>query len=152
MQRQLVLLANSSLCRFLERDSDSDALVPLTVLKHPASRLPGHMLGSDRAGQEAVDGSSGGNRFEPRSDVRRQEHASFAHEIAGELQKRLAAGDYDELWLLASSPFLGELKEALHDAVARRVRLTLTTDWTSFGLDEIEARLRALHPRRTPTA
>lgn len=149
MHRQLVLLANSSLCRFLKRDSESDALVASTVLKHPASRLPGHMLASDRAGHEAVDRSSGGNRFEPRSDVRRQEHATFAHEIAAELQKRLAAGDYDELWLLASSPFLGELKSALHDSVARRIRLTLATDWTSLGLDEIEARLRALHPART---
>lgn len=149
MQRQLVLLANSSLCRFLGRDSDTDAVVALTVLKHPASRLPGHLLGSDRPGHEAVDHSSGGNRFEPRSDVRRQEHASFAHEIAGELEKRLAAKEYDELWLLASSPFLGELKSALHDPVAGRIRLALATDWTSLGLDEIDARLRALHPRRT---
>ncbi len=152
MQRQLVLLANSSLCRFLGRDGDSDAVVPLTVLKHPASRLPGHMLSSDRPGHEAVDHSSGGNRFEPRSDVRRQEHASFAHEIARELEKRLVAGEYGELWLLASSPFLGELKSALHDSVAGRMRLMLATDWTSFDLDEIDARLRALHPGRIVAA
>ena len=147
MHRQLVLLANSSLCRFLVRDSGSDAVTALTVLKHPASRLPGHMLDSDRPGREAVDRSSGGNRFEPRSDVRRQEHAGFAHEIAGELQKRLAAGEYEELWLLASNPFLGELKSALHEPVAGRIRLTFATDWTSLGLDEIDGRLRALHPR-----
>mgnify|MGYP003297713888 CR=1 FL=1 len=110
------------------------------------------MLGSDRAGHEAVDPRSGGNRFEPRSDVRRQEHASFAHEIAGELQDRLTAKEYDELWLLASSPFLGELKSALHDPVASRIRLTLATDWTSLGLDVVDARLRALHPRRTAVA
>lgn len=150
MQRLLVVLANASLCRLLMRDSDSRTMVPLTVLKHPASRLPGHMLGSDRPGHEAVDRSSGGNRFEPRSDVRRHEHASFAHEIAAELQTRLAAAEYDELWLLASNPFLGELKSALHDPVARRVRQTLAIDLTSLGLAEIEARLKALHPGQAP--
>ena len=149
MRSLLIVLANSSVCRLLERDEDSDALIALAVLKHPASRLPGHLLGSDRPGHEAVDGSSGGNRFEPRSDVRRHEHASFAHEIAQELQKRLM-GDDRELWLLASNPFLGELKSALHDRIAERVRLTLATDWTSLGLDEIDARLRALHPAPAP--
>lgn len=150
MQRLLVVLANASLCRMLMLDSDSHATVPLIVLKHPASRLPGHALGADRPGHEAVDRSSGGNRFEPRSDVRRHEHASFAHEIAASLQTRLAAGEYEELWLLASNPFLGELKAALPDPVARRVRQTLATDLTSLGLAEIEARLQALHSRQTP--
>jgi protein required for attachment to host cells len=150
MPRLLVVLANASLCRLLLRDSNSRTLLPLTVLKHPASRLPGHALGSDRPGHEAVDRSSGGNRFEPRSDVRRQEHVGFAHEIAAELQTRLAAGEYDDLWLLASNPFLGELKSVLHDPVARHLRQTLAIDLTSLGLAEIEARLQALHPGHPP--
>lgn len=150
MQRQLVVLANSSLCRLLARDSDSDPVVPLAVMKHPASRLPGRLLATDRPGHESVDGSSGGNRFEPRSDVRRKEHSAFAHEVAEELGKRLAAGEYHDLWLLASSPFVGELNSALPDRVARRVRLTLATDWTSLGLDEIDTRLQALHPSPAP--
>jgi protein required for attachment to host cells len=150
MARVLIVLANASLCRLLMRDGDSPAVVPLTVLKHPASRLPGRELGSDRPGHEAVDRSTGGNRFEPRSDVRRQEHVTFAHEIAADLQARLAAGECDELWLLASNPFLGELKSALHDAVTRRVRQTLAIDLTGLGLAEIEVRLHALHPRSAP--
>ena len=145
MPRLLVVLANASLCRFFMRDSGSRTLRPLTVLKHPASRLPGHALGSDRPGHEAVDRSSSGNRFEPRSDVRRQEHVGFAREIAAALQTRLAAGEYDDLWVLASKPFLGELKSALHDPVARHLRQALPIDLTGLGLAEIEARLQALH-------
>ena len=152
MQRLLIVLANSSLCRLLMRDGHAMAVVPLAALRHPASRMPGHLLGSDRPGHEAVDGSRGGNRFEPRSDVRKHEHASFAHEIAHELQARLAAGAYDDLWLLASNPFLGELKAALPDPVARRVRQTLALDLTGLGLAEIEARLQSLQPERTPLA
>jgi protein required for attachment to host cells len=150
MPRQLIVLANSSLCRLLGRDGDADPVVALAVLKHPDSRLPGHLLASDRPGHESVDRSSGGNRFEPRSDVRRKEHSAFAHEVAEELGRRLAAGEYHDLWLLASSPFVGELNSALPEPVARRVRLTLATDWTSLGLDEIDARLRTLHPSHAP--
>jgi|SRR5665213_712373 len=150
MARLLVVLANASLCRLLMRDSNSRTLLPLTVLKHPASRLPGHSLGSDRPGHEAVDRSSGGNRFEPRTDVRRREHVGFAREIAAELQTRLAAGEYDDLWVLASNPFLGELKSALHDSVARHLRQTQAIDLTSLDLAEIEARLQALHLGHAP--
>ena len=146
--KRLLVVANSSLCRLLRGDGDSPAVIPVKVLKHPASRLPGRLLSTDRPGHEAVDRSSGGNRYEPRSDVRRQEHASFAHEIAEELLTR--AAEYDELWLLASNPFLGELKSALHDPVAGRVRQTFAIDLTSLGLEEIEARLAALHPKRIP--
>src|SRR5664279_5283352 len=124
MQRTFVILANAALARVFSRDSANGALVPVATLKHPESRLAGHELADDRPGHEATDRSSGGNRYEPRSDVRRHEHTKFAHEIAHALQARLAADEYDALWLLASSPFLGELKAGLDDAVADRVQFT----------------------------
>lgn len=145
MQRTFVILANASLARLFSRDADTGTLVPVATLKHPESRLPGHDLADDRPGHEATDRSSGGNRFEPRSDVRRHEHTKFAHEIAHALKARLAAGEYDALWMLASSPFLGELRAAVDDAVAGRVQYTHASDLTSLGLAEIEDRLRALH-------
>ena len=46
------------------------------------------------------------------------------------------------LWLFASSPFLGELKAQLSDAIDKRLQLALDSDLTSFGLAEIEQRLR----------
>ena len=44
--------------------------------------------------------------------------------------------------LFASSPFLGGLKAQLSDAVDKRLQLALDSDFTSFGLAEIEQRLR----------
>ena len=44
--------------------------------------------------------------------------------------------------LFASSPFLGELKAQLSDAVDKRLQLALDSDLTSIGLAEIEQRLR----------
>ena len=102
-------------------------------------------MADDRPGHEATDNSSGGNRYEPRSDVRRKEHQRFACEIAHRLDAGLASGQFSELWFFASSPFLGELKAQLSDAVNKRVHLALDSDLTALGVAEIEQRL--LEPR-----
>ena len=145
MKRQWILLANASHARLLSRDSAADPLVPLATMEHPESRLKGSELADDRPGHEDTDNSSGGNRFEPRSDVRRKEHQRFAREIAHRLDAGLAAGEFGALWLFASSPFLGELKAQLSDAVNKRVQHALDSDLTALGLAEIEQRL--LDPR-----
>jgi protein required for attachment to host cells len=155
MHRLCVVVANASIARLFDRNSDTGALVPLATLQHPQSRLKGSELADDRPGHEATDRSSGGNRFEPRTDVRRHEHVRFAHQIAGDLDTRLAAGEFDSLWILASSPFLGELKAQLSDGVAKRVQLAQAVDLTSLGLADIEERVRSLrhgtkHAQRAP--
>ena len=142
MKPQWILVANASLARLFSRGSPTGHLVPLTTMEHPESRLKGSELADDRPGHEATDHSSGGNRYEPRSDVRRKEHQRFAREIAERLETGLAAGEFSTLWLFASSPFLGELKAQLSDAVVKRLQLALDSDLTSFGLAEIEQRLR----------
>jgi hypothetical protein len=50
-------------------------------------------------------------------------HDWFARDVGAELHTRLAAGAYGTLWLLAGAPFLGEVKAALGDHVAARLRL-----------------------------
>ena len=111
-------------------------------MEHLESRLKGSQLADDRPGHEATDNSSGGNRYEPRSDVRRKDHQRFAPEIARRLDAALAADEFSALWLFASSPFLGELKAQLSDAGDKRVQLALDSDLTALGLTEIEQRLR----------
>ena len=149
MKPQWILLANASLARLFSRDSPTDPLVPLATLQHPESRLKGSQLADDRPGHEATDNSTGGNRFEPRSDVRRKEHQRFARQIAERLEAGLVGQEFGALWLLASYPFLGELKAQLSDAVNKRVQLALDVDLTSLGLAEIERRL--LDPRLNKT-
>ena len=148
MTSQCILLANASLARLFRRDTPTDPLVALETLTHPESRLKGQELADDRPGHEAVDSSRGGNRFEPRSDVRRKEHQRFAREIARRLDRGLTAGEFGSLWVFASNPFLGELKAEFADALGRCVQLALDTDLSSLGLPEIELRLRDLQLKK----
>ena len=99
MKRQWILLANASHARLLSRDSATDPLVPLATLEHPESRLKASQFADDRPGHEATENSSGGDRYEPRSDVRRKEHQRFAREITHRLDAGLAADEFSTLWL-----------------------------------------------------
>ena len=141
MKRQWILLANASHARLLSRDSAAVPLIPVETMEHPESRLKASQLSDDRPGHEATDNSSGGNRYEPRSDVRRKEHQRFAREIAHRLDTALADGAFSELWLFASSPFLGELKAQLSGAVNKCLEHALDSDLTALGLSEIGKRL-----------
>ncbi len=142
MKRQWIVVANAAHARLFSRALPTDPLIPLSVLEHPESRLKGSELGDERPGHEATDNSPGGNRYEPRTDVRRKEHQKFAQEISQRLDAGLAAGDFDALLVYASNPFLGELKAQLSEAVQKRLQATFDRDLTSFGLDEIERRLQ----------
>ena len=123
MKVQCIVVANASIARLFRRDSPTDHLAPLATMEHPESRLKGSELADDR-------------------HDRRKEHQRFAREIADRLETGLAAGEFSTVWLFASSPFLGELKAQLSNAVDKRVQLALDSDLTSFGLAEIEQRLR----------
>jgi protein required for attachment to host cells len=148
MSRLWIVLGNASIARIFSRAAPAEPLVPLPTLEPAESRLKGHELAGDRPGHEASDHSAGGNRFEPRIDPRRKEHGRFAAVVAERLQAGLDEGAFDALWLLASDPFLGELKSHLGDAVLRRVQRTESVDLSSFGLSEIERRLAQLPPTK----
>ena len=149
MKPEWILLANAAVGRLFRCESPADPLIPMETFEHPQSRLKGSQLAADRPGHEATDHSSGGNRYEPRDDVRRKEHQRFAREIAERLSTGLTDGEYGALWVFASSPFLGELKAQMSSAVAKRVQAAVDVDMTSLGLAEVEERLRHLRPERT---
>lgn len=140
MKPQWILVANASIARVLERDSADDPLRALATWQHPESRLKGSELRDDRPGHERSD-RAGGTELTPRSDPRRKEHREFAREVARRLGEALDAGEYGALAIFASSPFLGELKHELGEAVARHTTHYGDVDLTSFGLSELEARI-----------
>lgn len=148
MKHQWILLANASHARLRSRNSAAEPLISFETMEHLQNRLKGSQLSDDQPGHEATNHSSGGNRYEPRTDVPRKEHQRFAPEIAHRLDAGLADGAFSVLWLFASSPFLGELKAQLSDAVNKRVQRALDSDLTTLGFSEIEPRL--LDPKLSP--
>jgi protein required for attachment to host cells len=140
MKPHWILIANASQARLLQQEHGG----PVRVLKafhHPASRLHSSTLGDDKAGRELSGHGFGGAAFEPRMDAQLKEHLRFARELADELEVGAREGSYGTLALFASSPFLGELKQALHDGTRSLVTAMRDVDLTSVGLAEIEHRV-----------
>lgn len=146
------LIANASLARlFIRKPRGKKKLIPLFTLEHPQSRSKGVDLADDRPGHEATDRRYGGTSFPARTDPRRKEHQHFAQQLAQRLHEGLNGGEYEGLYLFASSPFLGELKAALDAAVARTVRATVDLDLTSYELKELEQRVTDALPEVAKT-
>lgn len=140
MKPHWILIANASQARLLQQEQGC----PIVVLKgfhHPASRLHSSELGDDKAGRELSGRGFGGAAFEPRIDAQHKEHLEFARELAEELEAAAREGRYASLSLFASSPFLGELKQALQDGSQRLLTSTRDVDLTSVGVAEIEHRI-----------
>jgi protein required for attachment to host cells len=135
------LIANASQARLLQREPGCP-LVVLQAFHHPESRLRSSELGNARSGFEMASQGYGGVAFEPRADAHRKEHLRFARELAAYLERAAADGRFRSLAILASSPFLGELRQQLGSATQRILSGIHDVDLTSVGLAELEPRIR----------
>jgi len=144
MNKQWILVANSAIARFFGRNGLNDPLVVLETLHHPAGRLQRSELARDRPGHAHSDTRAAATRFEPNTDPKRKSLHPFAQAIADRLDEGRSTGQFDTLWLFASSPLLGELKPALGRATDRRVEVAQDVDLTALDVAEIETRLRRI--------
>lgn len=144
MSKQWILVANGALARFFSRAGAGDPLVALETIDFPQGRLKDGELERDRQGHESSDNSTAAAHFEPHTSTRQKVMHQFACELAERLEEGLAQGEYEALWLTASSPFLGALKAVLSHAVAARLQWVHDADFTSLDASALESRLREL--------
>lgn len=144
MKPHWYLIANASQARLLQAEPGA-AMTVVQAYHHPQSRERSSTLGNDKAGREGHN--FGGAAYQPHIDAQHKEHQYFAHELALVLEKGVQDGRCQSVTLLASSPFLGELKQALGDAARRALASTHDVDLTALGLGEAETRIRQLSPR-----
>ncbi|HEX5687388.1 MAG TPA: host attachment protein [Ideonella sp.] len=136
---QWVLVANAARARCFERDAASTRLREVAGFVHEQSRLKAGQLGADRPGH-ALKGSAS-TQFEPHTDVHGKHRTQFARELAAYLDEAALAHRYDKLALIASNPFLGELRAQLGDASRRCVVVSQVHDLTELSGRELEERI-----------
>lgn len=134
-----IVVANAARARVFERDEDNGALREIADRVHTPSRQKAHELEADRPGHVMKGDTS--TAFAPHTDPREREHRRFAHEVAQLLDEAAAARRMPGLVLLASNPFLGELKAALGDAARRLLKHSAPVDLTAYQHAELEQRV-----------
>jgi len=150
MDKTWIMVANAARARCFERRETDGKLQELADFVHPQSRQKGVDLAADRGGhleKGPQQGGGGGTQYEPRTDPRQKEHAAFASELALAMDEALAGGRCQAWALLASNPFLGELKSHLSPRAAKALRAAIPSDLTSFEGAELKQHVdRALAP------
>lgn len=144
MKKTWFVLANASRARVLEREAGGGHLVELADFAHPQSREKTGELVSDREGHaQKAHGDPGhaGTAFQPHTTPREKERAAFAIEVSRYLDAAVVARRCTDLVLIASDPFLGELKSHLGYDAAGVVRTTVARDLSSFGGADLVRRL-----------
>jgi len=144
MNENWIVLANASRARILDREPGDGRLKELADLVHPQSREKASELTSDREGHaQKAHGDAGhaGTAFEPRTEPRQKEHAVFALEVSRYLEDAVTHGRCLALVLIASDPFLGELKSHLGHAATRVLNATIPRDLTSFAGNDLARRV-----------
>lgn len=138
-----LVVANASRARVLEQTGKVGEYLHVADLVHPQSRQKGEALGHDRPGHSggAGGGDAGAAAFTPRSSPREREHEHFAREVAALLNAGVADGRCAGLVLVASNPFLGELKGHLGAQASKALLRTEAADYTALGDRELAQRL-----------
>ena len=147
---EAVLVANAARARLFERDAQNTAMRELATFVHPQTRLKGTALGHDRPGLAHKGVAS--TAFPPHTDPHRKEHAEFARELAQRLEALALEARHPRLVLLASNPFLGELKAHLGGTAKRWLQVALPLDLTAFEGAELEQRVSQALAASAPAA
>jgi protein required for attachment to host cells len=136
-----ILVANAARARTFRRDPENGAMRHAADYVHPASRLKGSALDTDRPGQARKSGAS--TAFAPHTDAHEREHERFARELAAVLESAAQAHEAPVLVVIASNPFLGELKSHLGEATRRLLKTTIALDLTAYHGADLERRVTA---------
>ena len=134
-----VLVANASRARCFARDADNNAMRELASFVHPASRLKGQDLASDRGGLARKSQAS--TQYAPHTDPHQKEHTEFARELSAYLEESALAHRYPGVALIASAPFLGELRAHLGKATKSLLRTSLALDLSTCEGGDLEHRV-----------
>ena len=141
MKPTWILIANASTARCFEKSADGK-LSLLESFAHPDSRKPGSTLGSGRPGHiEGVGHGLGSASYQPRVDPKSWEHGKFAQELAAHLNAAVAAHRCERIFVIASNPFLGQIKALLDTQTAKRLAGGIAADLTSYEGRELKSRV-----------
>ncbi len=138
--RTWVLIADAGRARVLEGRGPGHGLkvVPDMTFDNPR---PEHEPGGGERGRSFESASPTRHAMEPTSDPARLDQARFAGELVRRLDERRAAKAFDRLILVAPAKMMGDLRQAVGDALGRMVDGEVIADLTRVPDHEVAAHL-----------
>ena len=131
-----VIVANGSKARFFQASSNED-LKEVETFIHEETRMKGEELSTDKPGRVFDSVGSGRHSVGNPKDLKAEEETIFARQIATRFEQHVDQHQINQLFIVASPHFLGELQKSLKDKVKKKIQGTINKDLTSQKPAEI---------------
>ncbi len=136
MRKVWVVVANSSYARIFQVEN-GQILTEKESLRHYESQMREMDLVSDKPGRNTSVHGSGPHPYQEPTPYKLKQRNIFADQIAALLEKALNEAAFERLYLIASAPFLGSLRESLSKRVYKTVQGEVDKDITILTPKEI---------------
>ncbi len=140
-----IVIADGGRARFVT-PAENHALHTGETLESATVHQPTSALVSDRPGRSFESASPTRHAITARHDPHEMEKQKFAHEVGGRICAAAAAGQFDELVLVAPAPILAELEAKLDTPTRARLIGRLAKDLVGVPDHELQPHLASWVP------
>ena len=139
--RTWILVADGARARVVENLGPGKGLSEVGGMEFTGDKLRNRDIMADRPGRSFESANSARHAMEPPSDPKRQAEADFVSGLAEMLDRKLQAGAFDRLVLVAAPQALGDIRKALSRPLAGVVHGELAKDLTKVPNNELATHL-----------
>ena len=139
--RCYVVAGDSAEARIFLTQSRFGAWTEIATLTNPEATKREQDLLTDKPGRVFDSFGKGRHSMAPGESGRQHEKHRFAHEVARALGKRMLAGDFSRLVLIAEPTFLGYLRQELSPDLRKTIVFELAMNPTAYDVDRLQSLL-----------
>lgn len=139
-----VVVTDAGRARVFEAESAKSELVEVMDKADPLRRIPETELASDEPGRNRGPAGIGTHGMQEKVTPQEAEDRRFAAEIVDDIRHALDTNRISSFYLMAPPHFLGILRNAMSDHVAKGLAGDLNKDLTTHSVADIKAHLGAL--------
>ncbi|MBF6056950.1 MULTISPECIES: host attachment protein [Thiomicrorhabdus] len=141
MKPAWILVADSSHARIFSAENSAADLIEIETLMHSQARMHEQKLDSDLPGKGRGSYGGGGHAYDDEISPKEQEEINFAKAVSSYLCDKLNQNLFDRLFIIAAPAFLGDLRHAFSNQVAKHVTFTLDKNVTDLAPKRIRGYL-----------
>ncbi|MBU2581394.1 MAG: host attachment protein [Alphaproteobacteria bacterium] len=130
-----ILIADGGKARVLVSEGRGSKLNEYEKMRMRAEELPHAQPGTERPARVHESANPARHAIEPRMTPKRHIESDFAREIADRLDGELS--NYERLVIVAAPKMLGDLRDFMSSAVAKKIEATVSKDLTNTPDNEI---------------
>ena len=136
-----IVVANSSMAKFMLTEDSRSPLVEQEEYVHPQSRMREQDLVSDGSGSGSDSGGPGMHSMGHEQAARKREAETFARDIGDAIEKLRRKTDLRKIYLVAPPKFLGLLRSSVSKQCQELLRGEINKDLVKHSATDIRSHL-----------